>query len=661
VNRTILDAPKVRSGGLLLNPHFWVVAALVAALLVLHYPQEILRMSSPSVFSFVGLSRHAVERILLLLPVTYAGFVFGLKGGLFTLATATLVMMPRVMFISEYFPDAILESLCVIVVGGLTNLLLHAYREEREQRQRALSGLNASHRQLEARTSKLELSERKYRDLLENAGDAMFEQDLSGNIINANRAGELLSGYRREALIGMNVRSFLREDSLNLAVRIRRDLFSGAPIEQPYQQRLLRKNGTVAMVQMTTSLIQESGKPTGFLHIARDVTAGHQLQAALNTMEEGVAVIGQDLRIQFMNPSLVREFGDGRGEFCHQHLYGLDLPCSSCRFSEVLYGTPAQKESSFANGSTFDIMYVPFTGVDLAPCVLATFANITKRKKLEDEMVRINVLHSRLLTEKTERLKVVSGEIARLEEQKGQFIRFLGVVAHDLKSPLSVSQSILSGVTGGYYGPLGEEQKHIIERVTRRIDGLNSLIDDLIDIPLIESGQLVREMADVSLREIVESSVDEMKTLAAGKGLQLTLVLPAELPQVRGSSRRLRQVMVNLLSNAVKYTERGIILVKTSDGGDLVKVEVSDSGIGVLPDDLPRLFDDFFRGRNAAGNKGTGLGLSICRRIVEAHGGKIWVESPNTETDSGCRFVFTVPKYVDIQATTDRSVPEQRE
>jgi PAS domain S-box-containing protein len=653
------DAPRVGSPGLLRDHHFWVILALLGASLVLHYPQEILRIPSPSVFSFMGLSRHAVERILLLLPVTYAGFVFGLKGGLYSLAAATAVMIPRVFFMSEYFPDAVFESVGVIVVGGLVILCLDAFGKEREQKRRALSDLDASLRQLQARTSTLELSERRYRDLLENAGDAMYEQDLDGNITNTNRAGELLCGYRRESLLGMNVRSFLREDSLNLASRIRKDLFSGEPIEQPYQQRLVRKNGTVAIVQMMTSLVQESGKPTGFLHIARDVTAGHQLQAALNTMDEGVAVIGQDMRIQFMNPSLVREFGDGKGEFCYQRLYGLDQPCHSCRFSEVLYGTPAQKESRFADGNTFDIVYVPFTGVDFAPCVLASFTNITKRKKLEDEMVRINGLHSRLLNEKTERLKEVSREITRLEEQKGQFIRFLGVVAHDLKSPLSVSQSILSGVTGGYYGPLREEQKDIIERVTRRIDGLNFLIDDLIDIPLIESGQLVREMTDLSLREIMESSVDELKTLAAGKGLQLTLVLPAELPHVRGSSRRLRQVMVNLLSNAVKYTERGIILVKTSDSGDFVDVEVSDSGIGVLPDDLPRLFDDFFRGKNAAGNKGTGLGLSICRRIVEAHGGRIWVESPNPDTDSGCRFVFTLPKYTDSAATTDRGVPEQ--
>ena len=149
--------------------------------------------------------------------------------------------------------------------------------------------------------------------------------------------------------------------------------------------------------------------------------------------------------------------------------------------------------------------------------------------------------------------------------------------------------------------------------------------------------------------EVIRNSVSELSVLAAEKGLQLGMLLSPDLTLVHGSSRRLQQVIHNLLSNAIKYSDRGVIVVGASEDRGCVRVEVSDNGIGVPPEDLPRLFEDFFRGKNSGVAKGTGLGLSISRRIIEAHGGRIWVESPNPETNSGSRFIFTLPKYTPSQ------------
>jgi len=110
-----------------------------------------------------------------------------------------------------------------------------------------------------------------------------------------------------------------------------------------------------------------------------------------------------------------------------------------------------------------------------------------------------------------------------------------------------------------------------------------------------------------------------------------------------GSSRRLQQVLTNLLSNAINYTDEGGILLRVTDAEDELRVEVSDSGVGIPPQDLPKLFHDFFRGSNVKSD-GTGLGLSLSRRIVEAHAGKMWAESPCPETGRGSRFTFTLPK-----------------
>ena len=646
-----MASSKLRGLKSVSNPHFWVVFALFVVCVVAHYPQQILGISSPSLFSFMGLSRHAIERILMLLPVSYAGFVFGIEAGLICLAIASAVMIPRVFLISEYFPDALLETIGVIIVGVVISLWINGYRKERERRQQMLSELDATHRQLQLRTANLEVSERKYRELFENARDAIWEQDLDRNIANANYAAEAMSGYGRSELMGMNVRSFLTEDSLNLARRIRRDLLSGEPMEQPYEQRVVRKDGTVATLQMTTSLIRKDGKPAGFLHIARDVTRRDQLNAVLNVMEEGIAVIGVDRKIQFMNPSLIREFGDSKGEYCYKRFHGLDRPCDACRFSAAVNGPTEKQEWTSGDGNIFDIVYTPFTGADQTSCILAAFINVTKRKRFELELVRLNDLKSELLTQKTEQLQQISREVAKLEVEKDRFVRFLGVVAHDLKSPLSVSQSMLSGIAGGYYGQVSDEQKDLIQRVARRIDSLNALIDDLIDIPLIETGQLAREMTEVSLPEIIRNSVNELNVLASEKGLQLGMLLPSNLPLVYGSGRRLQQVMHNLLGNAVKYSVRGAIIVRASEDRDCVRIEVSDNGVGIPPEDLPRLFEDFFRGKNSGVAKGTGLGLSITRRIIEAHGGKIWVESPNPGTNSGSKFTFTLPRQAGSRET----------
>jgi PAS domain S-box-containing protein len=627
------------------SPHFWIVLFLLAVCVVLHYPQQILGITSPSLFSFIGLSRHAIERIILLIPVCYTGFVFGMRAGFVCLAAASAIMFPRVFLLSEYFPDALLETILIIVVGALINFWINGFKKEREQRQQILLELNSANIQLQNRTANLEVSERKYRELFEYAHDAIWEQDLEGNITNANYAFEAISGYNREEFIGKSVKVFMDEESVSLAGRIKRSLFAGEAIEQPYEQRMIKKDGTVAILQMATSLEREEGRPAGYLHIARDVTRRDQLSALLNIMEEGIAMIGQDRKILFMNPSLTHEFGDWKGEYCYKVFQGLDQPCEVCRFNTAILGTTQKREWTAGNGNVYEIVYTPFTNIDQTPGILSTFINITRRKKIERELVRLNDLKSELLDQKTAQLKEISQEVAKLEAEKIRFVRFLGVVAHDLKSPLSVSQSIVNGILEGYYGPVADEQKGMLERVTRRIDGLNALINDLVDIPLIETGQLVREMAEISLGEIIQNTVSEINVLAIEKGLQVGLLLPSNLPKVRGSSRRLQQVMQNLLSNAVKYSDSGVVLVRASENDDIVKVEVSDNGIGIPPEDQNRLFEDFFRGKNSGVAKGTGLGLSISRRIIEAHGGRIWVESPNPETNSGSKFNFTLPKY----------------
>jgi len=252
-------------------------------------------------------------------------------------------------------------------------------------------------------------------------------------------------------------------------------------------------------------------------------------------------------------------------------------------------------------------------------------------------------LRERLLQKKSGELEQASREVAKLEEEKNRFLRFLGIAAHDLKAPLTAIQGFLWVMLGGFSGELTDKQRNMLERSSRRISELLNLISDLLDIPRIETGQIVQEMKEVSLRQAVEYSLKDLRSLAKEKGIKLKAELPQALPKVRGSSPRLQQVITNLVSNAINYTPEGVVTIRVSESNKTIQVEVMDTGIGIPPDDLPRVFDDFFRASNVE-IKGTGLGLSIVKRIVEAHGGRIWVESPCPESNTGSKFTFTLPK-----------------
>jgi signal transduction histidine kinase len=239
-------------------------------------------------------------------------------------------------------------------------------------------------------------------------------------------------------------------------------------------------------------------------------------------------------------------------------------------------------------------------------------------------------------------LAVCKIERNNLEEEKKQFLRFVGIATHDLKAPLSAIQSFLNVMLGGFAGELNEKQKHMMERASQRINELLELISDLLDIPRIEINQLVAEMEEVSIVLIVNNFCDEGASLAKQKGINFSVDISPDLPSVNGSPLRLQQVVANLVTNAINYTDQGEVIVKVMETNNEILFEVSDTGCGIPKDELPRIFEDFYRASNID-TKGTGLGLSISRRIIEAHNGRIWAESPCPETGKGSKFSFTLP------------------
>jgi len=250
-------------------------------------------------------------------------------------------------------------------------------------------------------------------------------------------------------------------------------------------------------------------------------------------------------------------------------------------------------------------------------------------------------LRDRVLLE-AEELQKANEELVKLDRLKTYF---LAMASHDLKTPLAAVQSYLQVLLGGFVGELNEEHGRILQRCSQRIKELFDLINRFLDLAQIEKGRVVEEMEMICIREVLDSCVEEISVLAAEKAQELNAEIPQDLPDVYGSANHLKQVVTNLLSNGVKFTpELGSITLRAREMENEIEVSVTDTGIGIDPDDLPRLFEQFFRGKGGAAAQGTGLGLSISKRIVEAHHGTIWAESPYDEGQSGARFVFTLPK-----------------
>ncbi|MFA5309093.1 MAG: PAS domain S-box protein [Dehalococcoidales bacterium] len=258
--------------GTLRNPGFWLIIAVIALITIPYYrdslphPAFITRLTED-----LHLSRHAVERILYLAPIIWAGFVFGWRGAFYTSLAALACMLPRIIFIEDALLNPVIETATVFVVGNVIAISFAALRREREYR-----------KQLEATQLDLKASEERYRSLFENAIDGIWIHDLEGNFISFNPASEKIIGYTRREIYTMNARNMLSQESLELAHEIRRKLLQHEPVEQPYEQKVIRKDGSEIFIQLSTSIVLDKGKPVGFQNIARDITEQKRMNENLH-------------------------------------------------------------------------------------------------------------------------------------------------------------------------------------------------------------------------------------------------------------------------------------------------------------------------------------------------------------------------------------------
>ena len=239
-----------------------------------------------------------------------------------------------------------------------------------------------------------------------------------------------------------------------------------------------------------------------------------------------------------------------------------------------------------------------------------------------------------------------SRQLAEASQHKSQF---LANMSHELRTPLNAILGYTELVLDNVYGDTPDKMRGVLQRIESNGRHLLGLINDVLDLSKIEAGELTLALTEYSLKEVVHTVYTAVEPLASEKKLAFKIEVPPDLPAGHGDERRLTQVLLNLVGNAIKFTDSGEVLIKAAAANGAFKVAVHDTGPGISAADQGKLFQQFQQADNSITRRkgGTGLGLAISKRIVEMHGGKIWVES---RVGQGSTFAFTLPVMVEQQA-----------
>lgn len=239
-------------------------------------------------------------------------------------------------------------------------------------------------------------------------------------------------------------------------------------------------------------------------------------------------------------------------------------------------------------------------------------------KRESDQRIRIEQL--------SKDLEAANTKLINVDKLKTEF---LSLASHQLRSPLTSIKGYASMVVEGDFGEIGPKAKEAVDRIFQSSQNLTIVVEDLLNVSKIESGGMKYEMTDFSMTEIVKTTAEDLSITAAKKGLKLTYSEDEGNHKVHGDKEKLRQVVLNLIDNSIKYTKEGSIDVSLENKNNKVLVSIKDTGMGVSEEIKATLFQKFARGEGQKMNtSGSGLGLYLAKEIVDAHKGRIWLESP---------------------------------
>lgn len=351
----------------------------------------------------------------------------------------------------------------------------------------------------------------------------------------------------------------------------------------------------------------------------RDVaTEKSRVNTIINCMGDGILVCDRDRCIALANPAASRMLKIPESSLLGNHVSHGNLPPELAKTIEESLNAEAIVYTSVSQELTIGESQETFLRAHTAPV----------RNDLGEIMGSVTVLQ----------------DISYLKELDKMKSEFIAMVAHELRAPIATVEQQLTVIVGGMAGELNEKQEQLMTRARERTRGVLTLIKDLLDLSKIEAGKMVQYKEPLNLAEVITRVIEMMKEDAQQKNIQIDFLPPASIPPVHADRNSMEGIFTNLISNALKYTlAGGSVAIGLDDHDGFVKASVADTGIGIKSEDLPRIFDKFYRVKSSETRQivGTGLGLSIVKSIVDAHMGTISVESTEGK---GTIFSILFPK-----------------
>lgn len=507
-------------------------------------------------------------------------------------------------------------------------------------------------------------SEAKFRAFLEAASEAVIVTNPDSEIVIFNAKAEELFGYNRSEVLGRTVeflmpqryhdshiqhRTHYREHPSKRSMGKTRGLFaqrkdgSEFPIAAGLSS-IQTQDGTFVMTFLTDITERRQAEDEikrlneSLERRARETETRYQQIVEL--AEEGIWVVDRQAKTTYVNQAMARMLGYGESEMVGHPMSDFMSEADKLLATSVkdvgnqhlgekkeIQLTTKEGQSIWTYMSTSPVL--DEQGNLLWSCTLVY--DITQRKQAEEQ-----------LRESSERISLANAELARATRLKDEF---LANMSHELRTPLNAILGLSEALQEEVYGTLTDKQRKSLATIEKSGQHLLDLINDILDLSKIESGKMSLQVTPVSLESLCESSLTFVKQQAHQKMIKLNSNIAPGIGDIEVDERRMRQALVNLLSNAVKFTSEGgevWLDVNVDAENETLQISVTDTGIGIAPEHLDKLFQPFVQLDSSLTRRytGTGLGLALVRRIVEFHGGSVSLAS---EEGKGSQFTLSLP------------------
>jgi signal transduction histidine kinase len=412
----------------------------------------------------------------------------------------------------------------------------------------------------------------------------------------------------------------------------------------------------------TTALSRSVDQLTALSEVGRAVSSTLDLETVLTT------IVSRAVELSGLDGGVVFEYDDGTEEFVHRvateagGVLAEERRATRVRKGEGVVGrtavtrepsqvlditVPGAYESrlreNLIESGVRAILAVPMVREDqLIGCLVVSRNSPGQFPAETIDLLRTFATQSALAIQNARLFRELADKSHQLEVASRHKSEFLANMSHELRTPLNAIIGFSEVLTDRMFGELNEKQEEYLKDIYASGTHLLSLINDILDLSKIEAGRMELELTDFHLPTALDNALTLVRERAGRRSITLRMSIDERLGEVRADERKIRQVVLNLLSNAIKFTpEGGRIEVAAVPRDESVEVSVSDTGVGIAPADQEAVFEEFRQvGTSEKNAEGTGLGLTLCRKFIELHGGRIWVQS---QVGVGSTFTFTIP------------------